>query len=153
MAPTNGTESESSSDPIGTREQDARVAYGRATPDSPARPGLTLVGFLGDSHREGYRRLYLDDGLTVFVEFNVEFVVYDNQLPAGQSPFLGEPATSVTFQLDAELEFEHTRTYTSEEWQLDPPIAPSGGCPPCQNSDNCVMYRWSRGYCYKSGAC
>jgi hypothetical protein len=142
MAPTNGT------DPIGTREQDARVAYGRATPDSPARPGLTLVGFLGDSNQPGFRRLYLDDSLTIFIEFNVEFVVYDYQLPAGQCPFVGEPATSVTFKLDAELEFEQSRTYTSEEWQLDPPIGPSCCLPPDQISDKYVVHNLSHYKCH-----
>jgi hypothetical protein len=113
------------------------------------------VGFLGDSNQDGYRRLYLDDDLTVFVEFNVEFVVYDHQLAADQSPFIGEPATTVTLTPNAEFAFEsgRTRTYTSDEWQLDPPIWHPGCLPPEDNSDIHPMFRKSHGYCLKSTGC
>ena len=66
-----------------------RAGVGAAGPVA----GLTITGFLGNSPRDGYRRIYLDRSLERYVEFAVDDVVDGREVPAGESPFVGEQAT------------------------------------------------------------
>jgi hypothetical protein len=138
MAPARGSEPGESED-IGSRGQDPRVVTGRPSPGDAARSGLTLTGFLGDSDRKGYRRVYLHRDLETFVEFASEDVVDASRIAADQAPFVGEPATLVTLKQGARFEF--TRTLTTDDFRLERPVVATGSGlrSPFPDSDACHL--------------
>lgn len=75
----------------------------------PAQPPdvVSYVGFLGESTRDGYQRLYFSVNLNEYVEFSKADVVASRQLPAPQTPF-GLGGTLVWFKREAKL--LHSRT-------------------------------------------
>jgi hypothetical protein len=112
--------------PLGERPQDPLVAAVRPTPADPAQLGLTLAGFLGDSHRDGYRRLYFDLGMTSFVEFRVEDVAAESTVPPDSAPFVGEQTTRVTLRLGVRFEYTETRALNTDDFAVEPPTADPG---------------------------
>ncbi|MFT4216250.1 MAG: hypothetical protein QM619_03570 [Micropruina sp.] len=91
-------------DEIQSRAADPFVRA-RADAGSP-RPGLvTLAGLLGDSDRDGRRRLYLTTRLDYFVEFKTEDVVAVEDIAPEAAPFPGLDATRVTLAGGATLDW------------------------------------------------
>jgi hypothetical protein len=143
MAPDDDGLDEGRSPDIGAREQDPRVAVGRPTPDDSARPGKTFVGFLGDSPRPGYRRLYFDPALTRFAEFAAGDVIDHSPIPPDQPPFPGEQATRVTFRPGAPMELGQSLTTDDLDLEPLPPVPFGGGAYP----GGIDAYGSRRGWC------
>jgi hypothetical protein len=101
---------------IGGRPQDDYVSRRRPRPSDAAPGGVTISGVLGDSEREGFRRLYLTQDLNRYVEFASADVIEVSDVPADQPPFVGDEATSVTLRPDAHVDF--TRTHTADEFDI-----------------------------------
>jgi hypothetical protein len=81
---------------------------------------LELAGFLGDSDREGFRRLYFTRDLDYYAEFRAEDVVELEEIPADKHPFIGEQASRVSLRRDATVEYTRTRTARPvDEFDLD----------------------------------
>ena len=71
--------------------------------DTPIRT-LTLSGLLGDSDREGRRRLYFNTRLDYYAEFLNDDVIAVEDIAADQPPFVGLDATRVTLKRDAKVD-------------------------------------------------
>jgi hypothetical protein len=130
---------------VDRRPQDPLVERFRPTPADPSASGLTLLGFLADSDRPGYRRLYFSRDLKRSVEFRSESVIAVDDVPADQPPFFGDKATRITLERGAQVEFNQTRTI--DELDIDSRVSltpwlqgdpddssaclsqPSDGCP------------------------
>jgi hypothetical protein len=116
---------------------------GRLKPDpsQPAQRVIDLVGLAGDSDRTGYQRLYLTTKLDYYAEFLIEDVVYNETVPADQSPFPGLEAARVSVRRDATINYTWARSpQPVDEFDLDvrlgaaaPVGPPPGGFthPPC----------------------
>jgi hypothetical protein len=98
--------------------QDPFVERRRPDPSQPPERVRILEGLLGDSDREGYKRLYFTRELDSYAEFRAEDVVYSESIPPEQSPFLGQQATRVGIRWDATLEF--TRPSTEARGRVRP---------------------------------
>jgi hypothetical protein len=105
---------------IAGRPQDRLVERGRREPAGEPDAGLTVTGFLGDSDRPGYRRLYIDRRLERYVEFPTEAVIGGGEVPEDQLPFPGERATSV--QLRRGTRVDVARTVTTDAFDLQPRV-------------------------------
>ena len=104
----------------GERPQDPIVERRRPDPTQLPVPTLTMAGFLGDSDREGCRRLYFSSDLDYYAEFRVDDVVEVEAIPAGQAPFRGEQATRLTLRRGATVEYTRVRTARPvDEFDLD----------------------------------
>ncbi|HWC27364.1 MAG TPA: hypothetical protein VG474_12330 [Solirubrobacteraceae bacterium] len=106
------------------RSQDPRVEGRRPDPAGPPTPARTLLGFLGDSDRRGFRRLYFTRELDYYAEFRVDDVLHVEEIAPEQQPFVGEQATRVLIRRDATVEY--TRTHTPrpvDEFDLDVRLA------------------------------
>jgi hypothetical protein len=87
--------------------------------DAVHSPPRTLTGFLADSDRPGFRRLYLTTDRDYHAEFRTEAIVDVALVPASEPPFVGSEAVRVTLQGD---EPDYTRTPSSkpeDEFDLD----------------------------------
>ena len=92
------------------RPQDPIVTSLRPDPAQPPEPVLRMSGFLGDSDRPGFRRLYFTRSVNYYAEFRVEDVVHMAAIPANAAPFLGDEATRVALRRGATIEYTRTRT-------------------------------------------
>jgi len=102
------------------RPQDPIVGRLRPDPAQPPERTLTLTGFLGDSDRAGFRRLYFTRDLDYYAEFRAEDVVHVAPIPADEQPFRGEDATVVSLRRDATIEYTRTRTTRPpDEFDID----------------------------------
>jgi hypothetical protein len=126
-------------DITGREEDDVVRRAGDATGSRQA--GLTLTGFLGNSPRDGYRRIYLDRALERYVEFAVDDVVGGREVPADESPFVGERATSVTLTPDARVDV--ARTVAADAFDLNPRL----GNPLTSSPDGFLFLGDSTGPC------
>lgn len=82
--------------------------------------GLPLRGFLGESDRNGYRRLYFTRNLDYYAEFAVKDVLGAARIPQNRLPFLGEDATEITLKAGARLEYTRSRAVRiPDEFDLD----------------------------------
>lgn len=100
--------------------QDEYVSRLRPDPSAPPVPTLSFDGFLGDSDREGRRRLYLTKDLDYYVEFGPDDVVEVQSVPADSRPFLGQESSRIRFNRTAHLEFTRTRSARPlDEYDLD----------------------------------
>ncbi|MGW7450014.1 hypothetical protein [Streptomyces sp. NPDC054787] len=100
--------------------QDPLVSRFRPDPGREPEHGLTLKGFLGDSDREGYRRLYLTKGLDYYVEFRTDDVIDTVRIPPEQPPFIGTEATELTLRKGADIAYTHTGSVrVPDEFDLD----------------------------------
>jgi hypothetical protein len=91
------------------RPQDPYVARRRPDPASPSEPTTRMFGFLGDSDRPGFRRLYFTRDLDYYAEFRVDDVVDLESIPADQPPFRGDEATRLALRRDATVEYTRDR--------------------------------------------
>ena len=104
----------------GDRAQDPIVGRLRPDPAQPPQPTLTMSGFLGDSDRPGFRRLYFTRDLDYYAEFRTDDVLTITTIPADRDPFRGEEATRLTLRRDATVEYTRTRTARPlDEFDLD----------------------------------
>jgi hypothetical protein len=79
-----------------------------------------MLGFLGDSDRPGFRRLYFTRDLDYYAEFRADDVVDIEAIPAEQPPFPGDEATRLTLRRDATVEYTRVRTGRPlDEFDLD----------------------------------
>jgi hypothetical protein len=92
-------------DDYAKRPQDPLVEQLRPDPSQPPERSVTLAGFLGDSDREGYRRLYFTRELEYYAEFRAEDILRAAPIAAGSPPFVGEDATRVTLRRTATVEY------------------------------------------------
>jgi hypothetical protein len=103
------------------RPQDPIVERDRANPgEPPPDPKLRMCGFLGDSERSGFRRLYFTRDLDYYAEFRIEAVLHMAPKPADVPPFFGDEATRVTLRRDTAIEY--TRTLSArplDQFDLD----------------------------------
>jgi len=114
------------------RPQDPLVDRLRPDSSQPPERGMTLAGFLGDSDRPGFRRLYFTRDLSAYAEFRGEDVLAVVSIPADQPPFLGEDATRVTVRHGAMVEYTQSRTaMAADEFDLDVRLA----APPSVRAD------------------
>jgi hypothetical protein len=85
--------------------QDLHVERLRPDPSEPPTPVRVLQGLMGNSDREGYRRLYFNRELNSYAEFRQEEVVFSEPIPPEQHPFVGLDATRVGIRRDAAIEY------------------------------------------------
>ena len=79
-----------------------------------------MLGFLGDSDRPGFRRLYFTRDLDYYAEFRTDDVVRIESIPADQPPFPGDEATRLTLRRDATVEYTRVRTpHSIDEFDAD----------------------------------
>jgi len=108
--------------------QDPYVEKLRPDPSQPPEAVRILEGFLGESDREGYRRLYFTRELDYYMEFRAEDVVFTERIPPDQPPFLGQQATTVGIRRDATIEYARTRAPRPvDEFDLDIRLATAEG--------------------------
>ncbi len=90
-------------------------------PDPSEAPPATLdlTGLLGDSDREGRRRLYFTTRLDYYAEFREADVVAVVTVPADQPPFRGLDATRVSLRRDARIDYVHSRVGVTDPFDLD----------------------------------
>ena len=104
--------------------QDPFVERRRPYPSQPPEDVRILEGFLGDSDREGYKRLYFTRELDYYVEFRQEDVLFSEPIPPDQLPFLGQQATRVDIRREATIEYTRVRTPRPvDEFDLDVRLA------------------------------
>jgi hypothetical protein len=125
MAPRSGKDDDRSGG-AADRAQDPLVARLRPNPSDPPQPVIVLEGLLGDSDREGYRRLYLTRQLDYYAEFRAADVIDIQAIEADQPPFIGEPASRVTLPRDATIDYTRTTTARElDEFDLDIRLGPT----------------------------
>lgn len=99
---------------------DPRVSRLRPEPGALPQGTRALYGLLGDSDREGWRRLYLTRALDSYAEFRAEDVVVASQIPPDEHPFLGEQATRVELAREARVDIvRNRRAVDLDEFDLD----------------------------------
>src|SRR5215217_2068508 len=104
--------------------QDPFVQRLRPDPSQPPEPVRILEGLLGDSDREGYKRLYSDRELDYYAEFRTEDVLFREPIPSEQAPLVGYEATRVGIRRDATVEYTRVRTPKPvDEFDLDVRLA------------------------------
>ncbi|MFJ1708976.1 hypothetical protein [Kitasatospora sp. NPDC088346] len=100
--------------------QDPLVDRFRPDPAHAPVRGITLKGFLGDSDREGHRRLYLTKNLDYYVEFATDDVIDSAGIPPDRPPFVGAEATEVTLKEGAHVSYTHSAPVRpSDDFDLD----------------------------------
>jgi hypothetical protein len=105
---------------VGDRPQDPIVERLRADPAQPPAPTLEMSGFLGDSDRPGFRRLYFTRDLDYYAEFRAGDAVDVETIPADQDPFRGEEATRLRLRRDATVEYTRVRSARPlDDYDLD----------------------------------
>jgi hypothetical protein len=104
----------------GARPQDPFVAHRRPDPAQPPKQTARMLGFLGDSDRPGFRRLYFTRDLDYYAEFRADDVVRIESIPADQPPFPGDEATRLTLRGDATVEYTRVRApHSIDEFDVD----------------------------------
>jgi len=101
------------------RPPDPFVAARINDPATPAAATFQLAGLLGDSDRDGLRRLYLNTALDYYVEFRNEDVVTVESVAPDQPPFVGLDATRISLKRDAQVEYVRTRAATTDAFTVD----------------------------------
>ena len=100
--------------------QDPFVERRRPDPSQPPEPVRILEGLLGDSDREGYKRLYFTRELDNYAEFRTEDVVFREPIPSEQPPMVGLDTTRVGIRRDAPIEYTRVRAPRPvDEFDLD----------------------------------
>jgi hypothetical protein len=102
------------------KAQDPIVGRMRPDPARSSEPTLTMSGFLGDSDRPGFRRLYFTPDLDYYAEFRAEDAVDVETIPAEQDPFRGEEATRLRLRRNAIVEYTRVRSARPlDDYDLD----------------------------------
>ncbi len=105
---------------IAGRPADPFVRSRMAGAGDPPPQTVSLSGLLGDSDREGRRRLYFTTRLDYYAEFLNDDVIAVEDVAADQPPFVGLDATRVTLKRDARVDYIHTRVAgPADEFDLD----------------------------------
>src|SRR5918998_1217464 len=92
----------------------------RPDPSEPPKQVRVLEGLLGDSDREGYKRLYFTRELDNYAEFRTEDVVFREPIPSEQPPMVGLDTTRVGIRRDAPIEYTRVRAPRPvDEFDLD----------------------------------
>jgi len=100
--------------------QDPFVERLRPDPSRPPEAVRILEGLLGDSDREGYKRLYFTRELDHYAEFRAEDVLFREPIPSEQAPLVGQQATRVGLRREATIEYTRLRTPRPvDEFDLD----------------------------------
>jgi hypothetical protein len=100
--------------------QDPFVERLRPDPSQPPERVRILEGLLGDSDREGYKRLYFNRELDYYAEFRAEDVVFSAPIPSDQPPLVGLEATRLGIRWNATIEYTRLRTPRPvDEFDLD----------------------------------
>jgi hypothetical protein len=99
--------------------QDPFVQRRRPDPSQPPEAVRSLEGLMGDSDREGYRRLYFTRELDYYAEFRTEDVLFSEPIGPDRPPFLGEDATRVGIRRDAPIEYTRSRSAGAVEDEFD----------------------------------
>jgi hypothetical protein len=100
--------------------QDPFVERVRPDPSEPPISVRVLQGLVGNSDREGYKRLYFSRELNSYAEFRQEDVLYSEPIPSEQPPFVGLDATRVGIRRDAAIEYTRVRAPRPvDEFDLD----------------------------------
>jgi hypothetical protein len=136
--------------------QDPFVERRRPDPSQPPEEVRIQEGLLGDSDRDGYKRLYFTRELDNYAEFRTEDVVFREPIPSEQPPMVGLDTTRVGIRRDAAIEYTRVRAPRPvDEFDLDvrlggaPTRAPRGdhlpteiSCAgPCVTEDNFTCFR------------
>src|ERR1700754_4726602 len=122
MAPK-GDEQGSADEP----QQDPHVRNLRPDPSQPPIRALTLAGFLSNSDRPGFQRLYFTRELDQYAEFLSSDVLGTEPVPADQAPFVGLDATRVTLRRDAMVEYTRTHVASAaDEFDVDVRLGAAG---------------------------
>lgn len=114
-------------DSIKGRPPDPFVAARINNPAEPPVASFSLAGLLGDSDRDGVRRLYLNTRLDYYAEFSVGDVLAVDDVGADTAPFLGLDATRVSLKRDATVNYVHSRSGPQEAFELDAQVGLPGG--------------------------
>lgn len=109
------------------RPPDPFVAARINDPGTPAPASFQLSGLLGDSDREGVRRLYLNTTLDYYVEFRNEDVLGVESVAPDQAPFVGLDATRVTLKRDAQIEYVRSQAAAGDAFAVDAQVGLPGG--------------------------
>ena len=112
---------------IDGRAPDPFVAARINDPAAPPPASFQLAGLLGDSDRDGIRRLYLNTTLDYYVEFKTDDVLAVESVTPDQPPFVGLDATRVTLNRDAQVEYVHSRPAAADAFNVDAQSGPPGG--------------------------
>lgn len=113
------------------RAPDPFVAARINDPATPAPASFELAGLLGDSDRDGYRRLYLNTTLDYYVEFRTADVLAVDSVTPDQPPFVGLDATRVTLNREAQVEYVHSRpAAAADAFSVDAQLGLPGGFTP-----------------------
>src|SRR5215208_13214 len=100
--------------------QDPFVERLRPDPSEPPEAVRILQGVLGDSDREGYKRLSFTRQLDHYAEFRTEDVLFSESVPPVQPSFLGQQARRVGIRRDAPIEYTRVRVPRPvDEFDLD----------------------------------
>lgn len=84
-------------------------------PSEPAEPAIVLVGLLGISPRDRYRRLYFNAEFDEYAEFRAEDVLHRERMGKETPPFVGLESTKLWVKQDAEV--THTRIGSAPQVQ------------------------------------
>jgi hypothetical protein len=87
--------------------------------DAVHSPPRTLTGFLADSDRPGFRRLYLTADRNYHAEFRAEDVVETALVPATEAPFVGYDVVRVTLEGDDPEYNREAAEPQEDEFDLD----------------------------------
>ncbi len=109
------------------RPPDPFVASRINNPAEPPVASFELAGLLGDSDRDGYRRLYLNTRLDCYAEFRVDDVLAVESIGAETPPFVGLDATRVTLKRDTAVNYVRSRSGPRGGFELDAQLAVPGG--------------------------
>ncbi|MCK0175959.1 MULTISPECIES: hypothetical protein [Mycobacteriaceae] len=91
----------------------------RSDPNAPSEAVTELIGFPGDTARDGYQRLYLSTGLDYYVEFPVSDIRYASMVPADVPPFLGHEVTRVSVVRGARIDYTWSTEAGEDDFDLD----------------------------------
>lgn len=114
-------------DGIAGRPPDPFVAARMNDPGTPAPASFQLSGLLGDSDREGVRRLYLNTTLDYYVEFRSDDVLAVESVAPDEAPFVGLDATRVTLNRDAQIEYVRSQPAAGDAFAVDAQVGLPGG--------------------------
>jgi hypothetical protein len=141
MAPDDAQDTSGGSAEGADRPQDPIVDRLRREPAQRPEAAVRMSGFLADSDRPGFRRLYFTRDLDYYADFHVEDAIHIETVPAEERPFRGDQATRLTLPRDAIVEYGRTHTAQEvDDFDLDvqlrrrpgrtpPVIARLFGCP------------------------
>ena len=102
------------------RKQDPLVQRLKPQPDSPMIRSRTMVGFIGNSDRPGYSRLYFTRELNYYAEFRTEDILQTATIPPEEAPLRGEQATRVVLPGTAEIAYTRVRSgQPGDEFDID----------------------------------